>query len=125
MASRLVAVLSLLLVAAAAQAATPPRVTVPGDRVVTISVVDVDPTHCCTEPAQIRIRRESDGAIVGVRRLGVDRQVTDLPANLAGTTATTRIHALLESPLVPGHRYAVTLQPLGIEVVSPPTMATP
>jgi endoglucanase len=114
-AARIAAGLATLLLAVAARATPAPTVSVPNERVVTISVNDVDPARCCTDPSQIRIRRERDGAAVPVLKVGVDRRVTDLPANFSAASSTTRVHALLDSALIPGQRYIVTLQPLGIE----------
>ena len=113
------AALALLLPIAQARAAGPGLVAAVAvsDRALRIAVPGLDPAGCCGEPREVVIEPAATpgrGRLV-VEKIGVDRQVTDLPAAPAPAVVTTRIHLQLERPLVARMPYRVIVRPLGLE----------
>ncbi|MFO1406406.1 MAG: glycoside hydrolase family 9 protein [Steroidobacteraceae bacterium] len=119
-ASRLVpgaAVLCLVATTGSAAAAPAAPVEVLGDRALRIDVAGLDPRTCCSDPRDVVVVPASGrgAAPIGVARIGVDRQVTSLPATPSNAVATTRISVWLERPLEPHRRYVVRVPGRGVE----------
>jgi hypothetical protein len=110
----LLAVVTAGEIASAAALAT--SVVVVSDRALRIAVPGLDPAACCDDPREFVVEPAATpgrGRIV-VQKIGVDRQVTHLPAAPAPAVVTTRIHLQLERPLVALQPYRVTVRPLAI-----------
>jgi hypothetical protein len=113
-------VLALAAIAAAgdvASAAVPATsVVVVSDRTLRISVPGLDPAGCCDEPREFVVEPAAmpGKGRIAVQRIGVDRQVTELPAAPAPAVVTTRIHLQLEHALAAGKPYRVTVRPLAV-----------
>jgi len=111
------AVLALLAATAAGAADRGPRVEVVSERVIRIAVDGIDPAKCCTDAADVLVEpvATTGPRRIAVQRLGVDRQVTALPAAPAPSVVTTRLHLLLAQPLEPRMSYRVLVRPIGLE----------
>ena len=104
--------------ATAAPAAGPGfDVEVLGERALRVVVPGLDPQVCCSEPRDVVVgpAAGSQPGRIGVQKIGVDRQVTALPAAPAPAVVTTRISVWLERPLEPGRAYTVSVPRLGLQ----------
>jgi hypothetical protein len=110
------AALALLLPIAQAGAIAPDVVAV-SDRTLRIAVPSLDPAACCGDPREVVIEPAATPGRnrIAVQKIGVDRQVTGLPAAPAPAIVTTRIHLQLERPLVARLPYKVVVRPLKLE----------
>lgn len=111
------ALLLWLIVNHAVAAPAAPHVEVLGDRALRVVVPGLDPRTCCSDPQVVVIgpARNSHAARIPVRKIGLDRQVTALPAAPAPAVVTTRISVALERALEPRVRYVIRVPPLGLE----------
>ena len=122
MRSRSLARVAITLLAIAANpddasAAVPATsVAVVSDRTLRIAVPGLDPAGCCDDLREFVVEPAATPGKgrIPVQMVGVDRQVTDLPAAPAPAVVTTRIHLQLEQPLAAGRPYRVTVRSLAI-----------
>jgi hypothetical protein len=71
---------------------------------------------CCSSPSDVSITPVGAGlAPVGVLKVGIERQVTALPAAPAPATITTRLHIALAGTLVPHAKYRLRVSKIGLD----------